>query len=257
MDYTEKHFCIDAGKGEKMEGCPYSFYEDGHDVEEYIIPPKGYIFTGFKLQLMPDNQIYDGKLIAQYEKEPLKERMTSVLQVVIWVLIICIIIGLITVLAIGVFKPQKPQNQVIEQPQGENPFIPIDTVAETDTATFEAMDTTALSVPQTPESQSISSDTIQPKPTEQPILTDDNALFKQEFWALIHERNAMMDSYDGLYKQYKGKVSGEEYDYLRYTILKDSPSYIEWIGKLRKIPSGEIEAIESIATLKSKIKEIN
>jgi len=258
MDYTEKHYCIDAGKGEKMEGCPYSFYEDGHDVEEYIIPPKGYFFTGFKLQLTPDNQIYDGKLVAQYEKEPLKERMTPVLQVAIWVLIIGIIIGLITVLAVGVFKPQKPQTQVPEQPQNENPYTPvIDTVEEIDTASFSAIDTTAVTAAQATEDSIIAADTTKLEPVEVTPPTDDNTVFKQKFWTLIHERSVMMDSYDSLYKQNKGLVEGEEYDYLRFTILKDSPSYLEWISKLRRIPNGELESIESIDALKSKIKEIN
>ena len=43
----ERRFSIDPGKGKKMDGCPYSVYEDGQDVKEYIIPPKGYKFKGW------------------------------------------------------------------------------------------------------------------------------------------------------------------------------------------------------------------
>ena len=47
-EFTEKRYSIDPGKGKKMPGCPYSIYEDGRDVKDYIIPPKGHVFVGFK-----------------------------------------------------------------------------------------------------------------------------------------------------------------------------------------------------------------
>ena len=65
-DFKERRFSIDPGRGKKMDGCPYSIYEDGHDVKDYIIPPKGYIFKGFRFDPDASNQIYDGKLIAIY-----------------------------------------------------------------------------------------------------------------------------------------------------------------------------------------------
>ena len=61
-DFEEKKYSIDAGPGKKMDGCPYSNYEDGHDIKDYIIPPKGYVFTGFIFDPDAKNQIYDGKL---------------------------------------------------------------------------------------------------------------------------------------------------------------------------------------------------
>ena len=58
-DFRERRFSIDPGKGKKMDGCPYSNYEDGRDVREYNIPPKGYIFKGFHFDSDASNQIYD------------------------------------------------------------------------------------------------------------------------------------------------------------------------------------------------------
>ena len=65
--FKERRFSIDPGKGKKMDGCPYSIYEDGRDVKDYIIPPKGYTFKGFQFDPDANNQIYDGNLIAEYE----------------------------------------------------------------------------------------------------------------------------------------------------------------------------------------------
>ena len=251
-DYSEKHLCIDAGIGEKMEGCPYSFYEDGHDVEEYIIPPKGYVFIGFQYMPTPDSQIYDGKLIAQYERIPLKERMKDALRASIWILVSLAVIGLIVLLAISVFKPQKSSNQTSSKPQMEQESLPdIDTITENDTL-LEVKDTVAIE--QNLEIQE--ENNIQSIVLEQNIQND-SLIFKQAFWALIHERTIQMDPYDSLYKANKGKVSGEEFDYLRFSILKDSPSFKEWYTKLRQIPKEELIGLESISELKSKLNEIN
>ena len=73
---------------------------------------------------------------------------------------------------------------------------------------------------------------------------------------LVRSAEMAMDAYDGLYKQYKGKVSGEEYDYLRFTILKDTPAYKEWSRKLRKVTTEQAEALHSIEALKSKLQDI-
>lgn len=256
-DFKEKHYSIDAGKGAKMDGCPYSFYEDGHDVQEYIIPPKGYVFVGFKLVLTPENQIYDGKLVAQYEREPIKDRLYSILHVLLWVFIIAVIIGLITILAVGVFRPQKPKNTKPEKPQTELPAQPVDTVWEEEETAIEVTKETTDTIEQVTDNQQ--EETILEEPIqqeEQPAIADDNQTFRQEFWTLIHERTILMDPYDGLYKQYKGLVSGEEFDYLRFTILKDSQAFKEWSTELRKISSADITSIETIDALKTKLKEI-
>ena len=252
-NFVEKHYSVDAGDGEKLDGCPYSLYEDGHDVQDYILPPKGYVFSKFIFEPLPDNQVYDGKLTAQYEKEPLKERITPVLHLVTWILIIGAIIGIITVLTISVFNPKKPQNSEPD-PDLEIAVNEKDTIATESLGSDLPEDTTSF-INQTTDNQEVI-EANEPIAEPQQTVTDDNQLFRQEFWALVHQREQAMDAYDGLYKQFKGKVNGEEFDYLRFTILRDYPAYKEWSGKLRKVPSTEIESIETINALKSKLKEI-
>ena len=93
-----------------MEGCPYSVFEDGHDVQDYIVPPKGYVFVGFKFEPLRNNQIYEGKLIAQYEKSSFKERVSSNIWKILIPVIIAAVIGLIVLLLVSIFKEPKPQN---------------------------------------------------------------------------------------------------------------------------------------------------
>lgn len=66
----ERFYFVDPGIGEKGDFCPYSAFEDGHDVKGYIIPPKGYELSGFKLEPYdsPDH-FYEGKIVAQFVKE--------------------------------------------------------------------------------------------------------------------------------------------------------------------------------------------
>ena len=241
-NFVEKHYSVDAGDGEKLDGCPDSLFEDGHDVQDYILPPRGYVFSKFTLEPLPDNQVYDGKLIAQYEKEPLKERITPVLHVISWILIAGVIIGIITFLTISVFNPKKPKNT------GAKPELEI---------AVNDLDTVNTNNAQTIENNQEVNETSEPEVEHQQAVTDDNQLFRQEFWALIHQRELAMDAYDGLYKRYKGKVNGEEFDYLRFIILKDYLTYKDWSAKLREIPSAEIDSIETIETLKAKLKTIN
>ena len=116
-EYSEKHFSIDPGEGGKMDGCPYSLYEDGHDVQDYIIPPKGYKFTGFKCVMLPENRIYDGKLVAQYEKVPFSNRIQSNLRYIIIGVVALIIIGIIIALVSKPSdnKPKTPKKQKVEE----------------------------------------------------------------------------------------------------------------------------------------------
>lgn len=74
--------------------------------------------------------------------------------------------------------------------------------------------------------------------------------FNASFWRLIHQGTIMMDPYEQLYRKYKQKVVGEEYDYLQCTILKDYSSYREWSGKLKQISIKELESINTIEELK-------
>lgn len=260
IDISEKHYSIDAGIGEKMEGCPYSLYSDGHDVQDYIIPPKGYTFKGFRFE-PSDNRVYDGKLVAQFEKEPLKERMASVFHILAWIIVASIIIGLITILLVGIFKPQKPHThepRPVETPSTVNsPLVETSNTLDGPEETNSVVEATQPVEVQPVEQQPTIEEQQPVTETTQTPVIDDNMRFKQDFWNLIHQREQAMDAYDGLYKQYKGKVSGEEYDYLRFTVLKDYSSYKTWNSKLRKIQPDELAKIDSVNALTSKLKEVN
>ena len=256
-DFTEKHYSIDPGKGKKMDGCPYSSFEDGRDVKDYIIPPKGYVFAGFQFDPDARNQIYDGKLIAEYAKEPFKQRFKDNLWKFILAFAIILVVALIVVLAAGVFKksdtPRPPKaTKIVVQPK--------DTV-EKKGKTATVNETPAVTTPvasQTQEAPAVIDSGKAEKPEQtvsQPVADDPNVQFKQEFWTLIHQRTITMDSYHDLYVNYKGKVEGEEYDYLRYTILKDFASYKVWYERLKKIPEKQLQSINTIDELNKRINE--
>lgn len=251
-DFKERRFSIDPGRGKKMDGCPYSIYEDGHDVKDYIIPPKGYIFKGFRFDPDASNQIYDGKLIAIYEKETFNQKMMSQMWKFILAFAIIAVIAIIAILAAGVFKDPSPKpSRQVDQPAAvveANEPAPV----VVDTTETETVETTSAS-----EEQSAETVVEEVKPQEettQPVADDPNELFKQAFWTLIHQRTILMDAYDTLFKDNKGKVEGEEYDYLRFTILKDFPSFKQWSSKLRNISPSDAEQIHDISTLKERIK---
>ncbi len=253
-DFKERRFSIDPGKGKKMDGCPYSIYEDGHDVKDYIIPPKGYIFKGFRFDPDASNQIYDGKLIAIYEKETFNQKMMSQMWKFILAFAIIAVIAIIAILAAGVFKDPSPKpNRQADQPaavvEANEPAS-----AVVDTTETEAVDTTTVSEEQPTET--VVEEVEPEEETPQPVADDPNEMFKQAFWTLIHQRAILMDAYDTLFKDNKGKVEGEEYDYLRYTILKNSTAFKEWTAKLQKIPASELETINNVSDLKSKLHEI-
>ena len=256
-DFRERRYSIDPGKGKKMDGCPYSVYEDGHDVQEYIIPPKGFIFKGFKFDPDASNQIYDGKLIAIYEKETFNQKMMSKLGIFILVFVIIAVIAIIAILAAGVFKDPSPkpnrtanETSAVVEPNEPAPVIAVDTIP-TET---KAVDTTSVSQEQPTET--VNEVVAVQEETPQTVADDPNVQFKQAFWTLIHQRTILMDSYDTLYKDNKGKVEGEEYNYLRFTILQNSTAFREWTATLQKIPATELEAINTVNDLKSKLKEI-
>ena len=256
-DFKERRFSIDPGKGKKMDGCPYSVFEDGRDVQEYIIPPKGHVFKGFRFDPDASNQIYDGKLIAIYEKESFNQKMMSQLWKFILAFAIIAVVAIIAILAAGVFKdpspkPNRPTNEpaIAVQAQEPEPAVAIDSTAtETETQDNPSVEQTlpAVTAPEVTENQE--------EETTQPVADDPNVQFKQAFWTLIHQRTVLMDSYDSLFKDNKGKVEGEEYDYLRYTILQNSGAFKTWTGKLQKIPASELESINTINDLKDKLKD--
>lgn len=247
-NYTEKHYSIDAGEGFKMEGCPYSLYEDGHDVVNFIIPPRGYKFAGFKLVELPNNQIYDGKLLAQYEKEPITNLLAANLWKIILGVVAVAIIILIIVLASGISdKPKSTPVKPVEPEEAPTPIVDIDTIM-TDSMLLMT-DTICDSIQNDSTGVILDlSDRIS-VPEQEQVQVDPNEAFKQEFWDLIHARTIQMYPYDALYKEHKNDASGEEFEYLRLTILKDWTTFKSWYNKLKKIPENKLKSIETISQL--------
>lgn len=281
-DNLEKHYSIDPGLGKKMDGCPYSNYEDGHDVQEYIIPPKGYVFTGFRFDPDAKNQVYDGKLIATYSKEPFKIRLKSNMWKFLLAAIIVVVIGLIVLLTTNVFREPKSTNNTPKKPKTEATSQPSklertdNSLSKTtkrnkksrkerkkdkkndknklDTNTSKQDNSEIVQPKQEPANQP-QEPVTQPQEPAKPAVTDPNVKFKEEFWSLVHQRTFTMDSYHDLYTNYKGKVEGDEFNYLRYTILKDYVSYKAWYDNLKKIPESQLQSINTIDELKKRIKE--
>lgn len=257
-DIVEKHYSIDPGLGKKMDGCPYSIYEDGHDVKDYIIPPKGYVFEGFSFDPDSHNQIYDGKLTAEYTKLPFDERFRDNLWKFILAFVILAIVAVIAILAAGVFK--KPSSNVRPPKAVKTAVQPNDTLTKQEkTASVEVTTTTDTST-----NAQASNDKVAPvseetansvTKTQQLDTNDPTYQFKKEFWALIHQRSNMMDLYHELYTSNKGKVECQEFDYLRFTILKDYNSFKDWYYDLKKIPESQLQSIESIDVLINKMNE--
>ena len=314
-DFEEKKYSIDAGPGKKMDGCPYSNYEDGHDIKDYIIPPKGYVFNGFIFDPDAKNQIYDGKLYAQYSKESLKIRVRSNLWKVMLTVIIVAIIALIVLLASSIFKEPKSQNNTHKEPKTEVTTKPTKELERTDNSLskttkrkkksnkekrekerkerkekkekekLEKKEKERLekiekqekkekekqekkSKKETKKNSKDKTENVQQKqepvaqPQEQveqpqepvtPAVVDPNVQFKEEFWDLVHHRNPSMDAYTDLYNNYKSKVKGEEFDYLRFTILKDYANFKIWYDNLKQIPQNQLQSIESVDALINKI----
>ena len=276
--FEDKRYCIYPGKGKKMDGCPYSVHEDGHDVQDYIIPPKGYTFVGFKFDPNTGNQIYDGKLIAQYEKEPFQARLKSNLWKLILAAAIVLVVVLITILVVSIFKPSKSP----EKPSGKQKTEMVSDSTKTKKDDSEHAATETSSTEKTGNSNTVVKEettvsnennstteqpvanneqsnptTTQPVVEETPAQPDDPAImFKKEFWTLIHERNGSMDSYTDLFNTYKSKIKkGEEFDYLRFTILKNYVSFKAWYEQLKSIPNNQLSSIESIEELSKYLKE--
>lgn len=267
MDFKERRFSIDPGKGKKMDGCPYSNFEDGHDVEEFIIPPKGYVFSGFRFDPDASNQIYDGKLYATYTKEPFKMRLKSNLWKLVLALIIVVIVGIVILLVTSIFKEPKtdrpakreakPKTEIKKKERKKKdeatttqatltettkPAEVAPTQPEVKENVVEQPETPAVSVGQNTETQ-----------PQQPAADDPNVVFKQAFWELVHQKNTSMDAFTDLYNEYKTKVSGDEFDYLRFIILKDYVTFKAWLEKIKRIPDNQLQSINTIDALKNKV----
>lgn len=244
-DQTSKHYSIDAGAGRKMEGCPYSLFEDGRDVKDYIIPPKGYSFKGFECVLLPENRIYDGKLVAIYEREPFQTRILPYLKYILAAVIVIAVIGIIITLFVRPFKAKPTMSG--QTPREEVAASVVDTTGR---------DRDSLLTEDVSADTSLLLTELEPCNEEETPAVASDIAFKQAFWALIHSRETSMDTYHALFDEYKGQgVSGVEFEYLRSTILKNWATYKEWYQKLKKIPSAELQQIESIDTLIERLNE--
>lgn len=259
-DFDEKRYSIDPGKGKKMDGCPYSNFQDGHDVQEYIIPPKGYVFSGFRFDPDASNQIYDGKLYALYTKEPFQLRLRSNSWKFVLILAIVLIIGLIILLSLGVFKGSNSSNKTAQEPITEAETKPTTKLERTDNNLTAYNSKPKNAAQNTEKTESTKTEQVQdklvaqPQETVQPAASEPNSVFIHEFWDLIHNRESSMDTYTVLYNQYKADVKGEEFDYLRFTILKNYVSFKEWFDKLKTIPDSKLASINSISELSKAIK---
>lgn len=283
-----KQFRVDPGMGKKYRNCPYSRYEDGHDIVDYIIPPRGYVFVDFKL--VPDRDTnYDGRLIAQYEKKHSK-------QPILWGGIITVAVTGI-ILYFAVFSKPKSKTPVKDpKPVVEN--VMTDTVKSElmennaqDTATVEpeiaqtaiaqnteAQTNEAPKATTTPEAVEAPKPKETPKVEEKPkpaettptvqeqttkpaetIKTESNdrgTQFKKEFWELIHRQETNMGTYHELYRKYKkDNLKSKEFYYLYLTILENTAGFNRWKADFLRVPSNEIKSINNINTLKQKLEE--
>ena len=260
-ELDEKRYSIDPGKGKKMDGCPYSNFQDGHDVQEYIIPPKGYVFSGFRFDPDAKNQIYDGKLYALYTKEPFKIRLKSNSWKFLLILVIVLVVGLIILLSLGVFKGSKSSSNTPQKPKTEAEAKSNTEHLKTDNSLTNYNESN--NKPQQSDkgtendkgNQGEEKPVVQPQETSQPTETEPNARFKQEFWDLIHNREPSMDVYTDLYNKYKADANGEEFDYLRFTILKNFVSFKEWFAKLKLIPDRQLTSMTSVSELSQAINK--
>lgn len=242
----DKRYIIDPEEGEKRDTCPsYSCFEDGRDAKSGIIPPKDYIFIGFRFDPQCSDKEFNGTLHAEYEKVPLWTRLKQNYGKLFTTLILSSITLLIILLVLGVFKEKEPIQVV--QPS----ILHFDD--SLGTGDSQAVDTTA-----TPNHATDLNPSNTTKNPYFPLLSqhkesDKNTLFKNEFWDLIHRQEKQMDAYTDLYNKYKGNVKGEEYNYLRFTILKDYTNFKRWQYNLKKIPEDQLQTIKSIDVLKNEI----
>lgn len=269
-DTEKKRYYIDSGIGKKRTNCSYSCFEDGRDVKDDIIPPKGYVLSGFKFVSNSLNSNYDGKLIAQYEKVPFSTRLKQNLSIYI-LFVLLIIVTLIILSTLDFFPKSKPKVKPVKTiTTMTHDSVNKSTTASTNNHTTSdstiMINSTKVKTTMEKNEQEViipnikdnATNTNQNKTLNQPqeIKIDDlTAQFNKKLWELIHNRNVQMDTYFDLYESYKGKVSGKEYDYLRLTILKNTTEFKKWKSKLLSIPSSDLQSINTIDVLKQSIKQ--
>ena len=279
----EHFYFVDPGIGEKGVGCPYSFYKDGHDIESFIIPPKGYELTGFNYEPYPEDIFYDGKIVAQYEKDPLFESLhKNFLKYVLAIFII----GLLAVLGFFIYHnyfKSTPSTEPKSKPKTEIKALTADTVDQKQISdTFAIVEDTTLeeyskedigieeiiddnvlvTVPPIEKNaelavqkDEITTDSYQEQesPSKETLTKEQ---FQQEFWYLIHRKESHMRTYGDLYRKYKElDLKTREANYLYSVILENTTAFDIWKEKLLSIPDDELKSVNTINALIQKIEE--
>lgn len=283
----EHFYYVDSGIGEKIPGCPYTHYQDGRDVKSFIVPPRGYELTGFKLEPFPETEkFYDGKIIAQFEKIPFSSSLKRNLGK--YLLTTISFLGVFAVLAFF-FTNRKPKlsTQHFMYPNAEAVSTYADTLDQEQADTFSMIVEDSITdqpVKETIVEEEIAeeklkeeispaenvvehdvkeNETVQvaiaePEPEQQaqPEAALTKEQFNQELWELIHHKERHMRTYKNLYNKYKDlHLKNKEFFYLYLTILENTAAFEEWKAKLVNIPDDELKSINTINALKQKLEE--
>ena len=288
-------YFVDPGIGEKNPNCPYSNYADGRDVGMFIVPPVGYTLVGFKLEpYNTTDQFYDGKIVAQFKKRSffsvLKQNFWSIIAAIIIITLSSLIA--ITFVNNSKIQPEQqakkalPEIEVTDTPIAveeeivqEEPLVvqeePLKEVEEepvmqetveeepVEIVKEEPVEVVKEEPIETVKEEPVKEEIVEEKPKEevskpseaQPTPAEIKAQFKKEFWNLIHRKEKRMSQYGKLYREYKGKVKGSEFNYLWLTILESTSDFKVWSHKLDQIPADEIKKVHTISQLTKKIEE--
>lgn len=292
MENKKQHptYFVDPGVGEKSENCPYSQCKDGSDIRENIQPPEGYVLSGFKFEPYdsPDH-FYNGKIVAQYEKEKFIDKVKP--NLMIYVLALISIAGIVTsILALTLPKKPKPE-PVVEQPKADVDAISVknakiirahdvrndsilammkdsmnvaaqeDAVKQEDTIKEDTLKEEEVAMEEAVKEEVVKEDVKQEPVKEevaevpQPSPSEIKAEFKKEFWTLIRHQEKRMSAYGKLYRKYNGKVKGSEYNYLWLTILRGTSEFKRWNENLNAIPADEIKSVRTVKELTKLMEE--
>lgn len=250
--YQDKFYYVDPGIGSKKDGCPYSFFQDGQDVVDFIIPPEGYVFKAFRYEKYDGDEFYEGKIVAEYKVSEIKK--DPLLKPYMWVLlgiaaIACMLFAAYcTKRVIKKVKKRKARMTIIDL---TTDTAKIDTTT-TDTTSFMIDSSSIVEPEQQPTVVEVKQD--QPKPVEKAEVSGDALVqFQNEFWDMVHRTDATMDDFHNLFVKYRKKVKCEEYEYLRLVILQNYATFKKWNKELLQIPPDELQSINDITTLKEKI----
>ena len=252
--YEDKFYYVDPGIGSKKDGCPYSFFKDGQDVIDFIIPPEGYVFKSFRFEPYDEDPCYEGKIVAEYEVGEIKKE--PLLKPYQWVLLVvaAILFMLFTAYcAKHVIKKlrKRARKTVID--------LTIPDTTKIDTTTTDTTSFKGVIVAETEQQTSpIVQQEVQSKPIEKEKEKEKNTgetltQFQENFWSLVHQRTATMDDFYNLFVKYKKRVKCEEYDYLRLVILQNFATFREWNRQMLLIPPDELQSINDIPTLQERI----